>query len=93
MLAYAVAAIAATLFLGLAAYAQWRLADFTATQGKLWTVRSVLIAAGLGCGYLGVLMVRDPPGQMLAFLIGFGLVHLPASAILFMKGLRGEGPS
>jgi hypothetical protein len=93
MFAYLLAALAAALFLGLAAYAQLRLPEFTATPGKLWTVRCVLIAVGTGCGYVGALMYRDPLAQILAFLVGFGLVHLPAAAILFMKGLRGEGPS
>ena len=86
-------AMLAALFLAAARYAQMRLVDFTATPGKLWLVRSVLIATGIGCGYVGAAMYREPLAQVLAFLIGFGVVHLPASAILLMKGLRGEGPS
>ena len=93
MFGYLLAAVVAASLLALAAYAQLRLAAFTATPGKLWTVRGVLIAAGVGCGYVGLLMYRDPLPQLLAFVLGFGLVHLPAAAIVFMKGLRGEGPS
>jgi hypothetical protein len=93
MAAYMLAAMLAALFLAVAFYAQMRLADFTATLGKLWTVRSVLIAIGVGCGYVGAAIYREPVAQALAFLIGFGVVHLPASAIVLMKGLRGEGPS
>jgi hypothetical protein len=93
MAAYLLAASIATLVLAAAFYAQLRLADFTATPRKLWTARSLLIAVGSGCGYVGAVMYRDPLAQVLAFLIGFGLVHLPASAIVFMKGLRGERPS
>ena len=93
MVAYMLAALLAALFLAVTLYAQARLADFTDTPGKLWTVRSVLIAIGVGCGYVGAAMYQDPVAQVLAFLIGFGVVHLPASAIVLMKGLRGEGPS
>jgi len=94
MISYLMAAVVATFALAAAAYVQLRLPDFTAGTAKAATVRTILIAVGIGCGYVGAQMVRgDPVAMVFAFLIGFGVVHVPATAILFLKGQRGEGPS
>jgi hypothetical protein len=94
MLPYLLAAIAATLALAVAVYVQLRLPLFTAGAAKLAAARAILFAVGVGCGYVGAQMYRQPgAAAVLAFIIGFGVVHLPAAAILFLKGQRGEGRS
>lgn len=93
MLEYLIAAILATLALAATAYVHVHLPLFTATAAKLTAARLILIAVGIGCGYVGAQMYRTPVASVLAFLIGFGVVHLPATAILFLKGQRGEGRS
>ncbi len=93
MLEYFIAAIAAALAMAAAVYVQLRLPQFTATPLKLAVARTILFAVGLGCGYVGAQMYPDLPGAVLAFLIGFGVVHLPATGILFLKERRGEGRS
>ena len=93
MLEYSLAGLAAALALATAGYVQLRLPLFTATPLRLMLARSILIAVGLGCGYVGAQMYRDLPASVLAFMIGFGVVHLPATGILFLKGQRGEKPS
>jgi hypothetical protein len=94
MLPYLLAAIAAALALAAALYVQLRLPLFTAGAAKLTAARTILFAVGMGCGYVGAQMYREPAAaSVLAFLIGFGVVHLPAAGILFLKGQRGEGRS
>jgi hypothetical protein len=93
MLSYLIATIVAALALAAAAYVQLRLPYFTASAAKLTAARSILFIVGIGCGYVGAQMYRDPLASVLAFIIGFGVVHLPATAILFLKGQRGEGRS
>jgi hypothetical protein len=93
MFEYLIAAIAAALLLAAAVYVHLRLPLFTDRTAKLVTAHAILLAVGLGCGLVGAQMYREQVASVLAFLIGFGVVHLPASAILFLKGLRGSGPS
>jgi hypothetical protein len=76
-----------------AGYVHLRLADFTATLRKRTTTSIVLIVVGIAIGLLGGRMFRDPALAMLAFVFGFGVVHLPAACILLLKRLRGEGRS
>ncbi|MPZ45855.1 MAG: hypothetical protein GEV05_21205 [Betaproteobacteria bacterium] len=93
MLWYLLAAIAATLAVAAAAYAHLRLPLFTAGATKLMAARAILFGLGIGCGYVGAQMYREPAASVLAFIIGFGVVHLPACGILFLKRQRGEGRS
>jgi hypothetical protein len=93
MFQYAITGFAAALVLAAAAYVQLRLPLFTASALRLTLARTVLFAVGLGCGYIGAQMYRELPAAVLAFIIGFGVVHLPATGILFLKGQRGERPS
>jgi hypothetical protein len=93
MLSYPLAAIAAASALAAVVYVHLRLPLFTAGARKLATARTILFALAAGCGYVGARMYQEVPASVLAFVIGFGVVHLPATAILFLKGQRGEGPS
>jgi hypothetical protein len=77
--------------LALAVYAHARLAFHTATRLQAELVRLVLIATGLAVGWLSVRWRPEASalGDLLAFLGGFGLVHLPAAFILWSKRQRG----
>ena len=77
-----------------AVYAQLRIPQFTTGTGKVVLTRSVLALAGLGLGYVSV---AQHPGhslvELLEFILGFGVVHVPAALILFFKGQRHAGKS
>lgn len=72
-------------------YAQWRLPFHTATRGQVLLARTLLILVGLGVGWVATQEYGqgDSVLQLVAFLTGFGLVHLPAAFILWSKRLRG----
>ena len=73
------------------------------TQGSAWhglSVREtvmrrlyVRIAAGVIFGYASARRVVEPLQMALAFLVGFGAVHVPAAIILFIKQSRGSAKS
>ena len=79
----------------IAAYAQIRVPAHTAGVEKIAWTRGILILVGLAVGYVGVRTYQEPfgPRAVLAFVIGFGLAHVPAAVILFLKRERGSGKS
>jgi hypothetical protein len=91
MMTEAILAILALGGLLLAGYAHVRLRHHTATAFEGELIRLVLVASGLGVGWMTTL---SRPGAtdlatVLAFVTGFGLVHLPAAFILWSKRQRG----
>jgi hypothetical protein len=89
---FALNLLLAAVLLALAAYAQHRIAFFTAGSGKTALTRAVLAVVGLLAGWVGA--AYAPPGLgWIAFIQGFGVVHLPAALILFLKRARHESPS
>ena len=86
--------ISAVVSLLLAIYAQWQIPRFTRTRAGVLITRSLLLAVGCAFGYVvSSTIVDDRVPPLLAFLIGFGAVHLPAAFILFFKGAGGAGKS
>jgi hypothetical protein len=86
--------VIAALLLACAAYAQLRIPRFTAGRSRIVLTRTVLIAVGIGFGYVAAApYANDRLLAALAFLIGFGAVHFPAAFILFVKRERGAGKS
>jgi hypothetical protein len=83
----------AGLLLAVAVYAQHRVAFYTAGARKAAVTRAVLAAVGILAGWVSA--AYAPPGAptILAFVQGFGVVHVPAALILFLKRARHEGPS
>jgi len=75
-----------------ALYAHYRLAFHIAGTGKIWLVHAVLAIAGAGLGYVTATGYAGA-NALLAFLAGFGAVHLPAAVILSIKWMRGAGKS
>jgi hypothetical protein len=88
------AAFLALLLLAAAGYAQLQIPRFTAGSGKTALTRIVLVVIGIAFGFITAgpyANARLP--AVLAFLIGFGAVHVPAAFILFIKRERGAGKS
>jgi hypothetical protein len=87
--------LAAAVLLAAAGYAQFRIACYTAGATRVVFARVVLIVVGIAFGYVAAKAFAD--GQSipawLVFFTGFGLVHLPAAIILFIKRERGAGKS
>jgi hypothetical protein len=86
--------LGACLMAAIAAYAQYHIPRHTAGASRVMLTRGVLIAVGIALGVLSAASFpRDPVLQLLAFMIGFGTVHVPAAFILFVKHERGTGKS
>jgi hypothetical protein len=85
----------AALLLAAAGYAQYRIPRHTAGNTKVIVARAILAVVGAAFGYVMSTVYIETRGfaAVLVFLIGFGLVHLPAALILFMKRSRGTGKS
>jgi hypothetical protein len=75
-----------------AGYAQLQIPRYTAARLRVLLTRAILIATGIALGYVpAVIYTKDPLIALLIFLIGFGVVHVPAAFILFIKRERGAG--
>jgi len=76
-----------------AGYAQMQLSRFAAGHYRHVAPRGALIFVGGAMGFIGAREFADPALATLAFVVGFGVVHIPAACILLLKRLRGEAPS
>lgn len=85
--------IAAILLLAVALYAHRQIAFFTQGSANIFVVRSILLIVGMLFGWISTVDNGSPLVTLLRFLIGFGVVHIPAAVILFIKGQRGAGKS
>lgn len=86
-------ALLAALLLTAAFYAHKQLPLFTKSHARVRLARTMLVLVGIGFGWTLAVWVQGATLQLLTFLIGFGMVHVPAAIILFVKGRRGEGKS
>jgi hypothetical protein len=84
-------ALAAALLLAVALYAQRQIGNFTKGYWRIAGTRAVLGAVGIGFGLVFAAKGEGPLMGTLTFLTGFGLVHVPAAIILFIKRRRGSG--
>ena len=85
--------LVAVALCAVAAFAQWRVGDFTSTRARTWLTRAILATLGLGVGLASMRAMQAMGDATVWFLIGFGVVHVPAALVLLLKGLRGEQPS
>lgn len=85
--------VLALLLLTAAGYVQVQVPVFTKGSTRIMVTRTILVLVGIGFGLTAAAYVIGGLTQVLIFLIGFGLVHVPAAIILFVKGKRGEGKS
>lgn len=85
-----------TLLLTIAAlaavvYTHYRLPFHSGTQKQLWMARGLLVVIGTAFGLVNVQIYAVAPAlQVLVFLSAFGVVHVPAAFILFIKRQRHE---
>lgn len=84
--------VMAALALAATAYVQFRLPVHTRHEGATWFLRALLAGVGALAGYLGMLWRVDHSIAMrwAAFLLGFGVAHVPAFFVLYIKRRRGE---
>jgi hypothetical protein len=85
--------VLALLLLAATGYVQMQIPAYTKGRTRIGVVRLVLGLVGVGFGLTAAAYVSGNLPQLLAFLIGFGMVHFPAAVVLFLKGKRGEGKS
>jgi hypothetical protein len=85
--------VLAALMLLTTLYAHLNIPRYTARTAAI--ARAVLIAVGLGLGAVSAVIYAEMGGgfAFLAFLIGFGIVHVPTAIILALKQARGAGKS
>lgn len=84
--------ILAVAVLCAAVYAQYRIPFHTPNAGQALVARMVLLLVGAAFGAVAATTYAGAQGgsYLLGFLTGFGLVHVPAAAILFLKRQRAK---
>lgn len=84
--------ILAILVLAATVYVQYRLPIHTRNINETWVLRVLLAITGIGLGWLGLLWTIGLPQPLrwTIFLIGFGIAHVPAFFVLYIKRKRGE---
>lgn len=83
--------ILALITLPAAGYAHYRLPQHAEGRMALWLTRLFLLALGVGLGWATsqrYFLLESANAQVALFLIGFGIAHVPAAAVLFLKHLR-----
>ncbi|MBS3803586.1 MAG: hypothetical protein KGY54_03505 [Oleiphilaceae bacterium] len=84
--------LTAVLALLVAGYAQHRLAFHAASARQLWITRLMLLAVGLAFGWAMSNVYLDAEGvvSLWVFVTAFGVTHLPAAIILWLKKQRNK---
>lgn len=87
-----ITAILALLAMAAMIYVQYRLPVHTRNSGETWLLRVLLAITGIGLGWLCLLWFAGIPEgvRWIAFLLGFGVAHVPAFFVLYIKRKRGE---
>lgn len=75
-----------------ALYAHYRLPFQTPNKTQLWITRLMLISVGVGVGWAMSSVYFDVEGgEAVVFFVGaFGVAHIPAAIILFLKKQRSK---
>ena len=71
-----------------AGYAHLHLRRYVATRSGVMATRVILFVVGCAFGYVAAMTYAGGPLSWLAFLAGFGAVHVPPAAVLFIKKAR-----
>ncbi|HVL77537.1 MAG TPA: hypothetical protein VM406_16105 [Noviherbaspirillum sp.] len=83
--------VLAVILIPLALYAQMQIGSHTRGAGRVALTRLLLLAVGLAFGWVVSANAVEPAERFLVFVAGFGMVHVPAAVILFIKKRRGSG--
>lgn len=81
--------------LAAAIYAQYRLPFLTATPNQAWVARVILLVTGVAFGLIAVKQIGATESsliQLLIFVVAWGLVHVPAAIIVFLKQQQRKNP-
>ena len=82
----------ATLAVLAAAYVHLNVSRFTTTRASTVTAHLVLAVVGSGFGYVAAITAASESlSPVVAFVMGFGAVHVPAALILLLKAARRAG--
>jgi hypothetical protein len=76
-----------------AIYAHLRISRFTRHLGMIFLARAALALVGAGLAYVMTPFDQQDHAWVWNFMAWFGLVHVPAAAILFLKGMNHSEPS
>ena len=82
--------ISAMAGIAIAVYAHIKIPTFTDSAGKILFTRAALLAVGTAFGMVTSSYVTGTPQTLTSFFTSFGMVHVPAAVILFIKARRGE---
>lgn len=77
-----------------AIYTHYRLPFLTATRTQAAWARAILMLTGVAFGFVAVWQIGSNESglmQLLIFLAAWGLVHVPAAIILFLKQQERQG--
>ncbi|WP_157209862.1 hypothetical protein [Marinimicrobium agarilyticum] len=69
-------------------YAHWRLPPLAENRWSRWLTGGFLVLLGVGVGWATAFRyfpMVDGAERWALFLIGFGVAHFPAAAVLFLK--------
>lgn len=83
----------AAALLAVALYAQYRIPFHTVGKRKIVLTRTVVAVVGILLGIVAATFAPDRQTAIVVFLQSFGVVHIPAAFILFLKRARREGRS
>jgi hypothetical protein len=78
----------AVALLGVAVYAQYPIPFHTAGRGSVVLTRTALLLTGVLAGAVAAILAPDRSAAIVAFVQGFGVVHVPAAVILMLKRAR-----
>lgn len=85
----------AAITLAAALYAHLELGRLTPTPAQASIARAVLVAVGLGFGWIAMQRTAPDASPTMGFLVfaaAFGLVHTPAAIVLMLKRLQRRDP-
>lgn len=88
-------ALLAVVSLAAAVYAHFRLKYLTASRAQANVARAVLLLTSLAFGFVALKQIGSGQSdimQMLIFIAAWGMVHVPAAIILFLKQLQRARP-
>ena len=81
--------------LAAAIYTQYRLPFLTATRNQASWARAILMITGVAFGLVAVKQIGATESsliQLLIFVAAWGLVHVPAAIIVFLKQHQRKNP-
>ncbi len=80
----------AVVTLTAAGYVHLHLPRFIARRSGVIVTRLILLAVGIASGIVAASLYPERSLAVLAFVAGFGVVHVPAAFVLLLKRARGS---